>query len=72
VTLEFEKCYIVGTYVVNAGEKLKVMHIRPDFQTPLTDIIINRQWMAKRTGMLHSKPTCETWIPRSQSFGPVT
>jgi AP endonuclease 1 len=22
--LEFDKCYIVGTYVVNAGEKLKV------------------------------------------------
>jgi exonuclease III len=26
VTLEFEKCFIVGTYVVNAGEKLKVRH----------------------------------------------
>jgi AP endonuclease-1 len=24
VTLEFEKCYVVGTYVTNAGEKLKV------------------------------------------------
>lgn len=28
VTLEFEKCYIVGTYVVNAGEKLKVSNTR--------------------------------------------
>lgn len=33
VTLEFDKCYLVGTYVVNAGQGLKVHSIRQNLRT---------------------------------------
>lgn len=29
ITLEFETCYLVGTYVVNAGQGLKVNQLSP-------------------------------------------
>ncbi|TFK54794.1 hypothetical protein OE88DRAFT_1624301 [Heliocybe sulcata] len=33
LTVEFEHCYIVGTYVVNAGEKLKTLDAKKEWNT---------------------------------------
>ena len=34
ITLEYEGCYIIGTYVVNAGMGLKVTHYPRSFSAP--------------------------------------
>jgi AP endonuclease-1 len=38
ITLEFEKCYVIGTYVVNAGMGLKAghykLHLLPSINQP--------------------------------------
>jgi exonuclease III len=59
ITLEFEGCYVIATYVVNAGVGLKVLHfseINP-FSPEISDLI--RHWMRKQSGMCILKATFE-------------
>ncbi|KAF7323117.1 DNA-(apurinic or apyrimidinic site) lyase [Mycena chlorophos] len=55
ITLEFENSYVVGTYVVNAGQELKVP--------------ISAPWSKRKNGTFISRPTSATSTARNQSFG---
>lgn len=51
VTLEFETCYLIGTYVVNAGEKLKVSQMNQ------TSFLISNIYfidLGRKKGMEHA------------------
>ena len=57
VTLEFENYYVIGTYVVNAGQNLKVCSSSKD-TTPLRVMMsCDRPWMRRKCGIFILKPT---------------
>lgn len=65
VTLEFENYYVIGTYVVNAGEKLKVCS-SPKGTTPLRVMTsCYRPWMRRKCGIIILKPTSATSTRRN-------
>jgi hypothetical protein len=65
VTLEFEDYYIIGTYVVNAGQNLKVCP-SPKDATPLSIMTFcYRPWMRRNCGTIILKPTSATSTRRN-------
>jgi hypothetical protein len=60
VTLEFENYYVIGTYVVNAGQDLKVCSSRKDATQPRVMTSCYRPWMRRKRGIIILKPTSAT------------
>jgi exonuclease III len=66
ITLEFESCYVVGTYVVNAGTALKVIYFFQDWVIPILTFSLVRQWTRKKSGTHTLKTIFETWIRKNR------
>jgi exonuclease III len=60
VTLEFEGCYVIGTYVVNAGEKLKVSAYDTSEHSTSQVSALFRLSMLKKSGISILKGTYVT------------
>lgn len=57
ITLEFDDYYVIGTYVVNAGQNLKVCFV-PQGAAPLRVITFCfRPWTRRSCGTITLKPT---------------
>ncbi|KAI0748107.1 Endonuclease/exonuclease/phosphatase [Daedaleopsis nitida] len=59
VTLEFESCYVVGTYVVNAGTGLKTLDAKKEWNTHFEAYIreLDKKKLVVWTGDLNVAPT---------------
>lgn len=67
VTLEFEHCYLIGTYVVNAGVELKVGSSTLGSCGRLTAQIVRcRRLMPRRNGIRTLRRTSGSWTRRSR------
>ncbi len=60
VTLEFENYYVIGTYVVNAGQGLKVCSSLNGATPPRVMIFCYRPWIRRSCGIIILKPTSAT------------
>jgi len=59
LTLEFEKCFLIGTYVVNAGQDLKTLEAKKEWNAHFTAYIrdLDRRKPVIWTGDLNVAPT---------------
>jgi hypothetical protein len=67
ITLEFHSCYLIGTYVVNAGMGLKVAYLHISAVNSLSSLY--RHLKRRKNGTSILKLIFEIWTKRNQSSG---